>query len=376
MRKISVFLSFSLFVLILFSCDFQIPKGIEVHGNPAISFAAHNDLGKTFEQMTSPGNQLIECVNTNIRTYIIRKEIKGDDFFSTAYPGDPFPSFTSPVDLPIGIQALTVSVDFGAVLTNFELENPKARIYIYGEAASEQLVGILKIEARVSADGNTDTYDRINRIPSGFNDSHTTFTGKALPGGQNTDIELPLSSSSMSIDFDIIIPKDTTVEKSWFQGKIHTEILIWVPLIFEATADAEIIIPRGHLFKKDKDLFGRSSMDGSSPIVDYVESLELSIILNQNPFIGRELVVWSGADYTSSNIKITNKMNGKAFSFPISSEDMEEINKPENFPFEPNFKILYEYDSVNNVGDKLMIPRELTAHELVFKAKFSYRTEF
>jgi len=364
MRKIAVFLGFSIFFLVYSACDYQIPTALEVHGNPTLTFAALKDIGEMFEDMVTISEtnyDLVSCINTKIRTYIIHKEVD----FTPIWNLPAGTTIAPPGGIPIGDNNVDISVDFSGVLDSFSLKPVIARVFVNGNA---DLVNALSVNIVVDNDTAHGSVTGVNKNRSGVFGS--TYTGTSLPGSTNTNIILPLGSATLRVDFEVFIPEGTPVQSTWFNGTISTEILVWIPLEFAATSDAEIIIPEGLLFSQDQDLFGRGTKDDTNVISDYVESLELSVKLNQNPFIGKKLIIWSGEDFANRNIEISNILKGNAFSFPIDEEDMEKINMPENHPFTPNFKIIYED------GDILTIPWEFRSTEFVFKAKVKYRLEF
>ena len=367
MKKIIGLLCFSMLILFLFSCDFQIPTAIEVRGNPDLKFAAKMDIGEAFQDLLDPGADygLLPCVNTVTRTYIIQKVVIDQEL---TYPGGGNASYVIPPGQPpLGTNNITMSVGFDNILLGFTLNPVIARVYLSGNT---NLVNVLSVEIKVnSSDPSFDkTYTSVNKRASGV--SGSTFNGVSLPGAASTNIMLPLSESGLVVNFEVSIPANTTIQSSWFSQNVVTEILIWVPLEFTASTGALIDIPEDSLFPSDQDLFGRESGDDSNPISDYVESLELSIVLNQNPFVGKELIIWSGPSFAGRKIEIKDTLKGNSFILPIDKKNMENINKPENYPFAPNFRITYK------AGDILRFPWVLTTTEFIFKAKMNYRHNF
>jgi len=389
MRKITVFGLFIL-VLFLFSCNFQLPTALEVTGNPNFRFAAKKDIGETFANMVPQiGNeyQLIKCVNTITRTYIIRSELLEEGFtLPDKFPSNLNDDFTTKDDERIGGRDLTIKINFDTVLSGFSLKPVNAQVFIYGDTTNQQLVDILAVKINIDAsDDNYDNeYTRINKMKSGINDirddeNNMISTVTSLPGSSVTNIPLPLGKNDLYVEFEVYVPAGATVNQDWFDGNIHTEILIWVPLEFIASGETEgvldeeaavIKIPPGLLFPAGQDLFGRSAKDDANPVDEFIDSLELSIILNQNPFEDRNLIIWSGSNYEERTIEIHNIFKGNAFSFAIDEETMTKINNPDNHPFVPNFRIEYE------TGEDLAIPWEIKSTEFVFKAKINYRKEF
>ena len=391
MRKIIVFLVLLVSVPVIFSCGYQLPKALEVHGTADFRFSAKKDIGDTFADMVpdiGSEYQLIKCINTVTRTYIIRGELLEESYVLEDNIPNVDLNFPIEEDKVIGERDLTISVNFDSVLSGFSLKPVIASVFIYGDSDNQRLIDILavKIDIEPTNDEHDEykkEYTRINKSRSGITDSlnnNNECSLTSLPGLSNAFIVLPLSKDDIKIDFKVYVPEGSTINPTWFGGKIFTEILVWVPLEFVAGENEDddednvtrITIPPGLLFSEGQDLFGRSSSEAANPVGDYIESLELSIMLNQNPFEHRNLIIWSGpdSDYKNRNIEIHNMLKGKAFSFPIDEERMAEINNPDKYPFVPNFRIEYE------PGEELKIPWEIKSTEFVFKAKIKYRTEF
>jgi len=361
MRRLSGFLCFSVIILVLFSCDFQIPSAVELKGNPALVFAAKTDIGEMLQEKLDnvSGFELITCTNTNLRTYILRRDLTSSINLSGKNPGIIGQGPVPPAGVDIYTNHVDISVNFIDVLPEFELKPVRARLYIHGS----NLTSVIKVNINSAAfNFNTEV----------INISNNRYSGTNLPGNAKSEILIPLSDAISTIYFSIFIPGGETVNAAWFDESLKAELLIWLPLEFEAISDdAQIVFPDDFLFSGG-DLFGREEPDDSNPISDYVESLELSINLKQNAFKGRELIVWSGTGnyFDPGNIVIKHVLTGNAFVIPIDSETMELINDPANHPFSPKF--LFEYKT----DEELKIPREFVSTEFVFKAKLSYRIEF
>ena len=363
MRKNIFFLILSVFISVLFSCDLQLPTAVEIRGNPDIRIAAAKDIGEAFLDLFDLGSggdfTLISCTGTETRTYMLH-----NGTFSVG--SSAFPTGSGTVSVPatghdLGSNDASVSVDFGGVISGFTLQPAIARVFVKG---NQNLLDRLSVDITVTyAPSESHKYNKFNRGVSGV--SGSTYTGKSMPGSSSTNIPLPLDTSNLKVKFGVsLLPGN--YESSWFDEGISSEILVWVPLVFTADDDnAEIAIPPGTLFDAGQDIFGRDSPGDPNPIGDYVESLELSIVLKKNPFDGRDLVIKS-----KGGIEINHKMRGNAFSFPIDKETMEELNNPSTHPFVPNFTIKYKG------GDKLEFPWELSSTTFVFKAKVKYRVDF
>jgi len=373
MRKIAIFLVLLLTISVIFSCGFQLPKALEVHGNPDLTFSANKDIGEMLQgKLDSTEFELITCTNTNTRTYIFRQNILGDDFNLAEHKPDDMPlDLLDQGEIPKDIELfpsgfITIKIDFDEVLPDFKLKPAKARLYLYGS----NLCNVIKVDIE-GDDFNFSPFD-FNTESVSFNNK--IYTGTNLPGSKRGELTLTLSSEEQTMDFSVIIPKDSFVDIKWFDQPLKAELLIWLPLEFVASSDhAQIVFPNDFLFS-DGDLFGREDPDDSNPIGDYVESLELSINLKQNAFKGRELIIWSQHGLKipdlDKDIVIRHTLKGNAFVIPISSDTMEKINDPANYPFNPQFLFKYEEN------EELIIPREFISSEFVFKAKVKYRMEF
>lgn len=373
LRNNCVFFILAVFTSILFSCDFQLPTALEIRGNPELKFTAKMDIGAAFADLIDLSGNIVadvyECRGVETRTYMLRQTF--DDSGMTFPPG----SGTFPVspDYDLGTNTANVSVNFDGIINDFTLQPAIARVFVDGnpELLSRLIVDIT-VTYSVGGVPKTFQYSEFNVGPSGVLSSIISgaYSGTSLPGNPDTNIPLPLDAVGLQIEFKVSLRADT-YNLDWFNEGLSSEILVWVPLVFTANSDtAKIDIPSGTLFPDGDDLFGRDS-DDSNPLSDFIESLELSIVLKKNPFDGGELVITSDGDGTPSGlIEIKHRMTGNAFSFPIDEKTMKKLNDPSTIPFAPNFTIKYKKN------DRLVFPWDLSSTSIIFKAKINHRMEF
>ena len=373
MRKTANFLVSIVVFAVFFSCNFnnfKLPTALEVYGNPELTFSAKKDIGEMLEdQLGDTEFELITCTNTATRTHIFRKSIFNDDFNLSGHkPHDLEGQDTLAEDITLDENHVKISLDFSTVLKNFELKPVKARLYIYDSNLNE----VIKIKI-TGTDPDFSNFDdfKFNKESVSFNNN--MFAGTRLPGIEKDEITLKLNKEEQTIEFTVKILAGSDVNSAWFSQPLKADLLIWLPLEFIATDDAQIFFPDDFLFSGG-DLFNRENQGDSNPISDFIESLELSINLKENAFKGRELIIWSGpkeSNYSDpGNIVIKHVLEGNAFVIPFDRETMGLINDPDNWPFSPKFLFEYEKD------EELIIPREFVSTEFVFKAKVHYRMKF
>jgi hypothetical protein len=414
MRKNIIFGVIAISALFFFACEFNIPKAIEVKGTPSVRFAQTVNIGDMFTQvlkdeiennmdsdeMEDVTMTILPCENTDFFTFIIHMELFNkpinldDENPQLDLPGNDLDDFIDdliqekPVllgedkDLIFLEEPMILPLSsIGSLLDGFSFKEIKTKLYLSGTSIVDKLkiyIDIDKIEINENDEEITTDYrnyefdwrdsDKENKN-SDFDNWKDGYTALALPDG-GVEIEFPADGKNTSVSFRVVIPEGTNLILSDFEdGLINVEVVVWLPFVLTADSDgAEISFPDGALFSAEDDLFGRSSPDDENLMADIIENMYLEIKLDQNPFLGSDLVVWS--ENNNDVIIITNPLTTNSLSFTISDNDMKKINEPENWPFTPNFKMVFP------MGAELSFPREFNALEFIFNAKILYRMDF
>ena len=348
-------------VFVISSCGLEIPTAVEVRGNPNVKFSAKRDFGEIFSSLFNDAD-LIPCTNTQIKTVLIRKEICSNlDISSMA----PF-SGSGPAGSDIELYQNTINLflDMDDILQGFSVKPVIAQLFIYGS----EIVSVASIG--IKQDGES-TYSYINPNRQMIPSIGSVYTGTSLPGDVSTNIILPIDTGDLNIDVLIQVTSEKVINSDWFNNTVNALILVWAPFEFIAGDSGAVLeIPRGSLFPGDRDLFGRT-IDENSIVYgnfgNYINKLELEIVLNNNPFQDREMVFWSGS---ARQVQTNNVLKGNKFNLLFDEETMVKINDLDNYPFIPNFEILF------NPGETLSFPHDFRATEFFFKAGINIRVGF
>jgi hypothetical protein len=407
MRRNVVFLALSLLVLILFACDFTLPKAIEIKGTPSVRFSQSYDIGSQFTELINDaiksddaeGMDIVSCANTEFVTFVIHMDLfdrqltideDAPDGIEDEFPGidlnlihelvdnDEY-TLTEDKDLlnsgkdSKGPMTLPLS-SIGSYLTDFKFKGLITKLFFSGAT----IIPKLRIEiATVEIDENHTgpipepddelfiKFEGVENLSSGYDNWKTSYTGATPPSG-GTPFEFPINGKDVAVFFRIIVPEGTTLMFADLNDSlIKVEVVVWLPFVFEAEKDnAEMIFPEDALFSSEGDLFGRKSAGEDNMMTDIVESLSLKIMLKESPFKkGEKLII------TSGNIVIINELDDVSFPFIIKEADMKKINDPLNFPFKPNFKLTF------SKGDTLNFSKDFKATDIIFTAKIKYKID-
>jgi len=346
------------------------PNTSQTDTRTKLNFAANLDFSEMFSDMKGDVADFIilNCSNgTTIGsgaylTFLISKELVNHEFTFDAgdlipdkividgieydvIPGGISTEITLNEDVPLeandGSQD-PIKMDFSTlneylVGFNFDDSQVKAKLFINGS----ELVSKIKIDLSIGARDYSFTNFALGT--SGIIPSASEYTGSSLPAG-GTEIDnfasLLNSKEETEIKYKVYMPANTVINTGWL-GKIDVviELLIWVPLYFEAiNDDAELSFPGGF-------------MDGVGAFVDsiaeVVDSLSLVIDMNLNPFAEGTLIVRDA----NNGIEIENQLSETSLNFAINKEDMEKIINADSF--EPEFAIVFAK------GEHLGIPTGL-----------------
>jgi len=363
MKKQLPFLIIAFILICFFSCnmDFTLPKEIQITGNPELKFAAGFDLGSEFAQdidgifqgFTGSGKKTIECINTNIVTYILYNLVLEEDIDMSVYAtiiGGAYP-YIVPTDWTLisagSKQSQIPAINLSSFVENFSFKNYITNLYISGT----EIVNILTVDLNIPG-VNAQKGNRSTTLGS-----LEVYTGTSLPEGIHIDMEF--TGEPITINPVVTIKAGERINASMMNNqKLKIEIAVWLPMILTADGSAEFALPE--LFKKGDDLFGRTSEASENSIANFVESLNIEVSLSGSPFRDAILAVESTAGVTI----ITPPFSGNKLGFNISEEKLSEING--KYPFDPQFKLLFES------GGILQIPRVFNTSEVALNAKLNY----
>jgi len=404
MKKRVVFLVLLLLGLIFFACEFNIPSAIEFKWSPNIDFVQAIPVGEKFtsifadEVKKKQDNSQVEdmiilsCENTEIYTDVIYMELFNEileldpdepelpkfpnneleEIFEDLVKDESFildkdrnliNKFDEPMNVPFS--------SIGALFEGFEFTGHDIKLYVSGGS----IVDRVKIDIRfdtmeddLTVDSTDDKYFGLdpNKEESGIENWKINGYTEIEPPSTGIVLDLPLNGKDIDVYFRVYIPAgETLFLDDLTDGNIKVEIVVWLPFAFEAKEEeATISFPNDVLFDSEKDLFGRKKPGEDNMMVNIIQSLNLEIKFDENPFHESTLIV------DSKGIEIVNELkDDNTFPFIVSENDMKKINAPENWPFTPNFKMKYEQ------GKVLRFPREFNTTEFIFSAKMKYRMD-
>jgi hypothetical protein len=398
MRKNAFLLILSFVLSCFFSCDFAIPKAIEIIGTPSLRFAETVDVGKMFTDLldnaivSNDKMSVFPCKQTIILTYLIHAELFDQAYNDVTTPAefqdmkDKFPGMNldySHISYPLPAdQILIKSTDehrqilplseIGSLLNGFEFQGGETKLYLSGS----DLISKAKVNITLEEFAD-DVYTPIPDNPAntgidldGAGSEIATwkingYDGTTCPAGKS--INVPLNGKDIALSFEVYIPQGETLYIDDFKaGSIKAEIVVWMPFSFKAIADegADLKFPEGSFFSSEDDLFGREKSDDDSIFTDIIQSLSVNIKFQDNPFAGGVLIISSGS------IEIRNQITSDILSFAVTEEDMKKINNPANWPFTPQPIMHFAKNAV------VSFPRVFNITEFGFEAKIRYRIDF
>jgi len=419
MKKIVIFLVLSLLVLVFFACDFKIPTAVEIKGSPSVRFAEIVDIGNMFtdliykaingdEEEGTEGDEDMEifpCTNPELPyiTFVVHmdhfdKKLTIDDAgdVETEFPGidmelidelvnnDSYTLLTDKYLLNSGKPMILPLSSIGSYLSGFSFKDLITKLYFSGAEVIENFrieVGIIETDEDDPANVTTPAVYQYE-LPPGIENKKSDYdewkqndcyTGLTPPEGGAEIENFQFSGKNIAVFFRIVVPQGTVLTKDDLDdGQIKVEIVVWLPFVFEAYTDnAEMVFPQDLLFSSKEDLFGRESPNAENMLTDIIESLSLKIVLNKDAFRDADLVIYSKKPDDSVSIEIHNPITDKSLPFIVSKENMDKINLAENWPFTPNFKLVFP-----KAGDILEFPKEFNTTDIIFEAKIKYRIDF
>jgi len=405
MKKRVVFITLLLLGLIFFACEFNIPKAVEFKGNPTVRFRQEVNVGEKFTSILADeilkkqdenemdDMTILTCKNTEIYTDIIHMKLFDEIFeFDNDQPEPPdIPGFDlgDQFDELINNQSIILSEDrdlinkfndpmeipfssIGSLIEGFEFVEHKIKLYVSGSDIIDKVLIDIKFDTKENGevvDSTNDTYfgKKPNKEESDIEIWEKDGYTEKEPPSNGFDINLPLNGKDLDVYFRVYIPKDEELYYTELKdAHIKVEVVVWLPFTFEAKEEeATISFPDDALFSSTNDLFGRDKPDADSIMIDIIQSLNLEIKFDINPFKNSTLII------TSKGIELINPLkDDDSFPFIASEEDMKKINSPENWPFTPNFKMKFSQ------GDILQLPNEFKVTEFIFNANVKYRVDF
>ena len=391
MKKVISFFSFLLILFFVFSCD--LPEKIHIMGSPKLKFATDLDFSEEFREMMREAFEdndldnlvILDCTNSTLEwmTFLIRVGLV--DYSQPIDKGiiDNVPDTGAPFTLPVDFTLIETETtllfsEFGKFLEGFK----------FGTA------GTNKIGSSFFINSHGDIFDDV-KITLSFTD----FDGTNEKGVINDSISnkktavIDLSGSEYKgigvpaggIDFDVTdffndkedkkiklkvfletgteYPPDLLTKlKEQDEQEIDVELVIWLPLVFEAEEDAEFILPG---FEDLGDFLSSLATDSG----DMIKSLNLEIGLNINPF--------NRGKFVARNIKDKDEffninMDANSIAFDVRPEDIDKINKIKEK--EPDFETEFVIKFVD--GDELGIPKELKIMSIGLEAEIDHTISF
>jgi hypothetical protein len=361
-------------LLLVFACDLQLPRAIQIKGSPELKLTANWEFDIFSDMMENAFGgdddlEIHECINApEPKTFLIRMEIF-DENVSLGSLSDEEDTITiGGSEVPIGAigdtgvkyklnqQADLASSDtpkklpfsgFGDYLDGFKLkteDNIKSKLYIDGAEIVTAITIELKLDGEVSK-GKVSQKGLANN-------AHTL---PKLPDG-GIDVKIPENffdnnNDGVNIEYKIYLAQNEEIEADWLDDEhpFNAELVIWIPLVLVAEKDdAEITFDS---FEGIGDFFTSMSESG------FIESLNIAVGMSANPFIGGTLVI-KDPRYT-----ITNPIGANALDFALGEKDVKYIN---NNPFDPEFSVIFKKD------DELKIPKDFSITTVSITAKLNY----
>jgi len=391
MKKAGIILPIIIAIAVILACT--LPSSIEIKGTPDVTISARKDISSLFNDEIDNidfGEDItkLSCSKTDTMTIALYMSIIGEDsdndiksalkgeveklltgtqtldnitdeqlaVLSTKTEEQLFPtkdgdgneSFTLPLD------ALN-DADF---IKDFWFRDIPTKMYMYG---TKSLMDALRIEIGIS--GSTSKFgenDSAYTGESGFNPEWKTCEWTALPShGKNLTLTDAINKKEdLIITYKVYLKANSKPKKEWIENpKVRVELVMMLPLDF--IVDPE----RGADLNFPDDVFGSGDMfsreaGADSNTADIIQSLELNIELDPNPFGGADLVVKSKDGKINKSTPTTSTVN-----LVFNEADMKKINDPANIPFEPQISFHF------NKNGTLKIPRVLKTKSLRFKAK-------
>jgi len=394
MKKAGIIIPVVLTIAVILACT--LPSSVEIKGTPEGTIPVGMEISSSFKKIIKesiPDTEdmtILLCDRTEIMTMALYREIIGDDVeeeiqgaLREAVSGllesgqfiddltdeqwDLIPETTSEEllsnndDEPITVSLKDVAnFDF---LEGFVFRDIPAKMYMYG---TESLINSLSI-----------TISGINS-----DDINLSFTGKSdfekakTPSGECSWVTLPSNGAGLNlkdvinkkddlkIKYEVSLKKGVKFKKEWFTNmKIRAEMAALIPLDFVVDpnySEATLKLDNASGSDDKEDMFGRKAGADSST-TDMIQSLELSIGLNPNPFHGANLVVRS--DKGKDIIEIRTPTNSSAINLDFDEAAMKKINDPANIPFVPKISFVFDRNGA------LTMPRKLETTNISFKAK-------
>jgi len=405
-KKTVAFLYITFILFFVFSCT--MPSELEITGSPSLKFAVNKSFNeyfdKMFDEVLKTDNDevhILNCTNHSLRykTFFIHINAFDDEEYDCDIneadlldDGESSTININGIDIPGQIKDVINDeisnakkyfviqediklpspsepfkvpfIGFDEYLKGFGFSGVKSKMYMSGSdivdvidiklyhyISEDEKIQISKNEDSTPSD--TTPYEKIDIA------SLKEYNGLDLPpGGIDIDImDLLNSKDDFYITYDVKLDKGTHVDLSWFDDtqSIIVEIVLWLPMVFEATEDGALI-DFSDYFDDIGGFFNKAAGN------EYIESMNLTIGLKpENPFGNGIFVI------KDDNYSIQTPMDENSFSFNLSDKDLDYINNNE---FNPGFSIVYKK------GDKLDLPNgDVMISTISLHAKVKYNME-
>jgi hypothetical protein len=377
MKKFFTFLSFTPVLLLVFACDLQTPKAIQIKGSPELKFTANWEVDFFSDMMKSAfggdndnGPDIYECINApGYKTFLIRIEIFNDSVSLKNLLNN---NNTNIDDTNVQINNISgkykldkeiilasssndkISLPFSGFVDyldgfKFKTDDIKSKLYVNGS----DIVSAITIElTNGSSLGSTKVTK--GSLPNG---AHTTLSALPDDYGSKSDVfpaDLLNNANHMNIGYKIYLAKNEEIDTTWLNEDhfLKAELVIWIPLVFKAGEDGAKLTFDS--FKGIGDFLTSMSESG------FIESLNFAVGMNANPFKDGTLVIGD------SSHEIKNPMSANALNFTLNEEDVKYINENS---FDPEFIISFERNA------EIGIPKIFRITTVSLTAKLSYTVE-
>jgi hypothetical protein len=404
MKKRVAFLALLLLGLIFFACEFNIPKAVEFKGKPTVRFRQTVPVGEKFTSILADEIKkkqdesevddmtIFLCNKTEIFTDLIHMKLFDQDFdvddndpvlpeLPNSDLGNIFDDLVDQGNIDLDDKLILIKSEepmevplssIGTLLEGFEFHGHQIKLYFDGSNIIKNAKMNIYFDTIIDGVLTPVKYYEDVDVPEGQSDfdnwiKSNGYTDTNPPTG-GFPIDIRLNGEDISVSYEVYIPAGVNLSLTDLQnGHIKIEVVVWLPFEFKAVGEdgATISFPDDALFSSENDLFGRDKPDADNIMTDIIQSLNLEIKFDKNPFKKSTLII------TSKGIELENKLkDDNSFPFIVSEEDMKKINSPGNWPFTPNFKMKFSKDDI------LKLPSEFSVTEFIFNAKIKYRVDF
>jgi len=393
MKKIQYFAIFTIFLAIS-ACT--LPKQIEITGvTPKFKFSVDTSLNKLildlFEDSFGDDSEIkiMDCTAIpDVQTYLLYMKALEESFEADAevpttfmFNGVEMKLYSVKFDTDMPLYNSESNLDEPIILPLENLEelfdgfsfNPdgiKAKLFL---TSNNDIVNDLNIDIEfVAIDSDKNEIDpgnpvrhisipkpgtKIESAPSGIIFETNEYADENLPDwGEDIDdfSQLLNAKKDLKVKIKVILPARTEILVSVLETTVtvSAELVILLPLAFEAAEGAEIVFPRDSL---------KEAGEYVDTVANALNGFSLVIGMTNNPFSGTSLILRQ----PGTTLEIINPLGTQSASLSLSTADMDKIIKLGR-DFNPDVSI--KFDEARNV----VFPRDLGITTIHFDAKIRY----